>query len=223
MEWIERKRGNMENPNTYATLAEAENYHRLRATPTWPMAVGNEVNDDAGDNVESTSGHNTGTGIENVEEVPEETPEEMPGEIPEKKPDASAPLQTKKLAALVRASDWLTTRVRWNGAQVRWDQPLAWPRQGVCLHGMPLPVDQIPPQVRDACCELAGHFMSSDPLAPQERGGRILAESVDSLSVTYAPDAPADTVFPVVSGLLQGLGSPERSDRAATCVELGRG
>lgn len=137
--------------------------------------------------------------------------------------DTETVMVARKQAALVRATDWLNTRVHWNGRKCCWDQPLAWPRTDVVVQGQPVPADTIPPQVRDACCELAAHFMHADPLAPQERGGRILAESVDCLSVTYAADAPTDTLFPMVEGLLRHLGQAESSASHAACVELGRG
>lgn len=136
---------------------------------------------------------------------------------------AQESLTARKKAALVRATDWLNTRVRWNGRKCCWDQPLAWPRVDVIVQGQPVPTTTIPPQVRDACCELAAHFMHTDHLAPQERGGRIVAESVDCLSVTYAANAPTDTLFPMVEGLLLGLGQAESNPRHAACVELGRG
>lgn len=165
---------------TYATLDEAESWHRPRRTPNWLL----------------------------------------PDTAPDTDLEATARLDEQKLAALIRASDWLDSRIRWKGQKADLAQSRAWPRTG--LPG----IVGIPAQVRDACCELAAHFMTADPLAPQERGGRILAATVDCLSVTYAPDAPVDTLFPLVIGLVRDLGEPETGQVDATraaCVEVGRG
>lgn len=129
--------------------------------------------------------------------------------------------QAKKKAALVRAADWLNSRVRWAGRKEDWQQLMAWPRVGVILPEGPVPSHTVPPQVVDACCELAGHVMSADSLAPVQRGGQVVSQTVDCLSVTYAAGAPVDTLFPKVSGLLAGLGTAEES-RAAS-VEVARG
>lgn len=158
--------------NTYASLDEANAYHRSRNTAVWPK----------------------------VDE---------------------AEARTQKSAALVRATDWLNSRVRWAGRKQDWQQLMAWPRVGVLLPEGPVPGDQIPPQVVDACCELAGHFMTADSLSPRERGGQVVSETVDCLSVTYAAGAPAETLFPKVSGLLAGLGTAD--ERHAASVEVARG
>lgn len=138
--------------------------------------------------------------------------------------EADARLVERKLAALVRASDWLDARIRWKGEKVDPGQSRAWPRveMGSGTEGIPI-------QVRQACCELAAHFMEADHLAPQERGGRILSTSVDCLAVTYDPNAPVDTLFPLVSGLLRDLREPGGLEPAAlnlmglVSVEAGRG
>lgn len=135
--------------------------------------------------------------------------------------DDDEPCRQRKSAALVRATDWLNSRVRWQGQKRRWQQLMAWPRCGVVLPEGAVPDNTVPPQVVDACCELAGHFMTADVLSPRERGGQVLAESVEGLSVSYAQNAPTDTLFPKVAGLLAGLGVVE--DCRAGCVEVARG
>lgn len=67
--------------------------------------------------------------------------------------------------------------------------------------------DEIPAEVVEACCELAGFFVEQDYLAPLDRGGDIASLSVDVISIAYNGTAPAETVFPSLSGLLAGLGT----------------
>ena len=129
----------------------------------------------------------------------------------------------RKEAALIRATDWLESRVDWRGRRQRPDQSLAWPRLGVITREGPLPAHTVPSPVTAACCELAACFLrGEDPLASRERGGRIRSESVGGVSVVYADDAPADVSFPRVEGLLRPLGRI-RDDSLGGCFEVGRG
>lgn len=113
----------------------------------------------------------------------------------------------KKEAALIRATDWLNRKVRWEGCKTTRKQRMAWPRTGVATRGGPVPSDEVPAEVVEACCELAGFFVEQDYLAPLDRGGDIASLSVDVISITYNGTAPAETVFPSLSGPLAGLGT----------------
>ena len=61
----------------------------------------------------------------------------------------------KKEAALIRATDWLNRKVRWEGCKTTRKQRMAWPRTGVATQDGPVPSDEVPAEVVEACCELA--------------------------------------------------------------------
>ena len=115
--------------------------------------------------------------------------------------------KAQKEAALIRSSDWLNRKVMWNGRKASRSQRMAWPRAGVSTQDGPVPSDEVPAEVVEACCELAGFFVEQDYLAPLDRGGDIASLSVDVISIAYNGTAPAETVFPSLSGLLAGLGT----------------
>lgn len=91
----------------------------------------------------------------------------------------------QKEAALIRASDWLNRKVTWAGHKISGTQRMAWPRLGVATHDGAIPADEIPAQVVDACCELAGFFVEQDYLAPLDRGGDIASLNVAVISIAY--------------------------------------
>ena len=67
--------------------------------------------------------------------------------------------EVQKEAALIRASDWLNRKVMWNGRKASRSQRMAWPRSGVVTQDGEIAPDEIPAEVVEACCELAG-FLS---------------------------------------------------------------
>lgn len=139
--------------------------------------------------------------------------------------DAGDSVIAKKEAAIIRAFDALNT-LNWVGDVPDWQRVTAWPRENVPMPGvMPkpgeeptfLPADMVPRAVVQAQMELAGLIYGGlNPLAPVERGGKIVSMSesskegdVDviggdskSYSVTYAESAPVETYFPAVYGIL---------------------
>lgn len=139
--------------------------------------------------------------------------------------DAGDSVIAKKEAAIIRAFDAMNT-LNWVGDVPDWQRVTAWPRQNVPMPGvMPkpgeeptfLPADMVPRAVVQAQMELAGLIYGGlNPLAPVERGGKIVSMSesskegdVDviggdskSYSVTYAESAPVETYFPAVYGIL---------------------
>ena len=90
--------------------------------------------------------------------------------------------EIQKEAALIRASDWLNRKVMWNGRKASRSQRMAWPRSGVVTQDGEIAPDEIPAEVVEACCELAGFFVEQDYLAPLDRGGDIASLSVDVIS-----------------------------------------
>lgn len=133
--------------------------------------------------------------------------------------DAGDSVIAKKEAAIIRAFDALNT-LNWVGDVPDWQRVTAWPRQNVPMPGEEptfLPADMVPRAVVQAQMELAGLIYGGlNPLAPVERGGKVVSMSesskegdVDviggdskSYSVTYAESAPVETYLPAVYGIL---------------------
>lgn len=146
-----------------------------------------------------------------------------------------------KESALLRACDYLNT-LQWKGQPVDWQRTMAWPRVGMPQPGggvAVLPDDIVPKAIALAQAELAALvYGGTNPLAPVERGGRILSEShsttegsVDVIggdsksdSYTYAEGAPIETYFPAVSGLVAAFLAVVPGKSGGTgIIEAGRG
>lgn len=133
---------------------------------------------------------------------------------------SDAAVVAAKEAAIIRAADALNV-LKWIGeAKLFPDSLMAWPREDAVLPGgAKVTDDSIPAAVVRANIELAGLIYSgaADPLAPVERGGKIISKSesfkegnldviggdAKSYSVTYADAAPVETYLPAVYGLLR--------------------
>ena len=139
--------------------------------------------------------------------------------------DAGDSVIAKKEAAIIRAFDAMNT-LNWAGDVPDWQRVTAWPRQNVPMPGVKpkpgeeptfLPADMVPRAVVQAQMELAGLIYGGlNPLAPVERGGKVVSMSESSKegdvdviggdsrshSVTYAESAPVETYFPAVYGIL---------------------
>ena len=139
--------------------------------------------------------------------------------------DTGGSVIAKKESAIIRAFDALNT-LNWVGDVPDWQRVTAWPRENVPMPGVEpkpgeepafLPADTVPRAVVQAQMELAGLIYGGlNPLAPVERGGKIVSMSesskegdVDviggdskSYSVTYAESEPVETYFPAVYGIL---------------------
>lgn len=139
--------------------------------------------------------------------------------------DAGDSVIAKKEAAIIRAFDALNT-LNWVGDVPDWQRVTAWPRENVPMPGVKpkpgeestfLPADTVPRAVVQAQMELAGLIYGGlNPLAPVERGGKVVSMSESSkegdldviggdsksYSVTYAESAPVETYLPAVYGIL---------------------
>lgn len=124
--------------------------------------------------------------------------------------------EAQKEAALIRASDWLNRKVMWNGRKASRSQRMAWPRAGVSTQDGPVPSDEVPAEVVEACCELAGFFVEQDYLAPLDRGGDIASLGVDVISIAYNGTAPAETVFPPCPACSPGSAQSTRARAGAS-------
>jgi hypothetical protein len=112
--------------------------------------------------------------------------------------------QAARESALRKATVYLDGRYRWVGLLSDLNQPLGWPRigaydsEGRYLTG-------IPDKLKKACAELARHALTEHLSPPLDRGGRVVSETVGSVSMQYAEDAPAGRTYPAVDLLLRGL------------------
>lgn len=116
--------------------------------------------------------------------------------------------------ALRRATAWLDSayRIRFPGAATDVWQALEWPRAGVIYRGQPFDEDVIPQQVKDACCEAAVREMKKPgSLSPdRQRGGAIKGVKAGSVDITFADNAPVETTFTAIDGLLSGFLLPAK-------------
>lgn len=139
--------------------------------------------------------------------------------------DGDEALTTKKETALIRAFDALNT-LKWKGNVPNWQRVTAWPRENVPMPGPKsrdkdepefLPDNIVPGAVVQAQMELAALVYGGlNPLAPVERGGKVVSMSEStkegdldviggdskSYSVTYSDSAPVETYLPAVYGIL---------------------
>lgn len=110
-----------------------------------------------------------------------------------------------KEAALVRAFDYLCNerRYKFRGVRTTAVQRAPFPRTDCQERNGPLYSNsQIPWRVKDAQCLLALLALSRALESALDRGGKITSESIGPISVSYAADAPAETFFTGVDGLL---------------------
>lgn len=167
---------------------------------------------------------------------------DVPGENEDDPTIPDPVMVAAKESALLRAADFLNT-LQWHGQSVDWRRTMAWPRVGVPQpggdNGAALPTNIVPRAVGLAQAELAALiYGGTNPLAPVERGGKVIAEShsateggIDVIggdsrsdSYTYAEGAPVETYFPAVSGLVAAfLAVVPGKKGGARIVEAGRG
>lgn len=104
--------------------------------------------------------------------------------------------------ALRQGSFYIDTAFRFKGNRNLASQALEFPRanlvdwSGYTITGLPV-------RVVRACCELAFRALSQPLLEDLDRGGKVVSESVGSISVTYAQDAPAGKTWQAAQKLLE--------------------
>ena len=114
-----------------------------------------------------------------------------------------------KEQALRKATDYLTQiyRERWKGYRVNNTQALDWPRLNAGINDGGIinfvPQDHIPIELKNACCELALKSTAEDLNPDIER--EIISESIDGLSVDYAPGSKQSKTFTAVDMMLRPL------------------
>lgn len=118
--------------------------------------------------------------------------------------DVAANLKAREIA-IRKATAFVDAKYgnRFKGRRVNYSQALAWPRfevydeDGYEVTGVPL-------VIKKATCEAALRaFMGTELMPDQARGGAVIAESVGSISVTYASGAPAGTTYNIIDALVR--------------------
>lgn len=124
--------------------------------------------------------------------------------------------------ALRRATAWIdaTYRIRFPGAATDVWQSLEWPRAGVVYRGEAYDETKIPQQVKDATCEAAlREIAKPGSLSPdRQRGGAIKELKAGSVDITFADNAPIETMFTAIDGLLSGLLLPAKGKTSTAFV-----
>lgn len=121
----------------------------------------------------------------------------------------SAGSTANKEKALREATQYIDGAFNFIGTQ-KTDNVLAWPRFDVFIHkgnfaGVSYDSDTVPPQIEDACAELALEALSERLVAVESRGGLIKREKVDVIEVEYLDFAPSGKTFSFASMLLKPL------------------
>lgn len=121
----------------------------------------------------------------------------------------SAATTAAKEKALIEATQYIDGAFSFIGTQDI-DNTLAWPRLDVYITkgnfaGVTYDSDTIPPQVQNACAELAYDALSARLLETKERGGMIKREKIDVIEIEYLDFAPSGKTFGFASMLLKPL------------------
>lgn len=114
----------------------------------------------------------------------------------------------EKEKALREATQYIDGAYQFIGVITSSSQLLAWPRAGAVIlrgnmAGAVFDSDEYPPQVKNACAELALECLSARLVPAAERGGAIKSEKVDSLQVEYQDWAPSRKTYDFVTMLLK--------------------
>jgi hypothetical protein len=124
-----------------------------------------------------------------------------------------------KEAALRKATAYMEQafRQRWTGNKHTVEQALSWPRNSVVVDGyVVIESDVVPPEIANACADLALRALADDLNADLTRG--IVREKVGPLETEYDRYSPQSTRFPAIDMMLapflSGSGANARLVRA---------
>lgn len=114
-----------------------------------------------------------------------------------------------KEKALIEATQYIDGAFSFIGDQ-KPDNVLAWPRYNVFIvsgnfAGKTYDSDTIPPQVKNACAELALSALSARLVEAAARGGAIKREKVDVIEVEYMDWAPSGKSYSFATMILKPL------------------
>lgn len=121
----------------------------------------------------------------------------------------SAATNAEKEAALREATLYIDGAFNFIGYQII-TNVLAWPRDGVLVEsgnfaGVNYDNTTIPPQIKNACAELALEALSARLAPTVDRGGLVKREKIDVVEVEYMDFAPSGKTFTFVAMLLKPL------------------
>lgn len=118
----------------------------------------------------------------------------------------SAKTTGQKQAALLEATAWIEGQYRgtWIGTILKTTQGLSWPRSNAYDQDK-RELTGVPQQVADAVCELALASLTAALAPSNDRGGKIISQTVGPISTTFEAGAPSGRTFPMVRMMLQGL------------------
>lgn len=92
---------------------------------------------------------------------------------------------------------------KFSGSKLTKAQALAWPRLGATDGAFDIDSDEIPVQLGRAQAEVARRLYVGTEMRPDlERGGAVVSETIDVISIQYSDNAPAQTRFQQVEDLL---------------------
>ena len=108
----------------------------------------------------------------------------------------------EKAAALIQATDYLNG-LSWTGRKVAM-RTMAWPRVDVTVDGYAVGSDEVPDEVVNACCYMAGEFIGgADPLAAQDRA--LSSMKVGSVEMSWEQVSSPAPQYPALKSILRGL------------------
>lgn len=121
----------------------------------------------------------------------------------------SAATNAEKEAALREATLYIDGAFNFIGYQII-TNVLAWPRDGVLVEsgnfaGVNYDNTTIPPQIKNACAELALEALSARLAPTVDRGGLVKREKIDVVEVEYMDFAPSGKTFSFVAMLVKPL------------------
>lgn len=106
--------------------------------------------------------------------------------------------QSEKEAALRRATTYMEQafRERWRGMRVHLGQALSWPRWNVIVDNFPVSASSVPPEVANACADLALKAAAGDlntDLSP-----RVIRKKVGPIETEYDRFSPQRVRYPSI-------------------------
>lgn len=114
-----------------------------------------------------------------------------------------------KEKALIEATQYLDGAFSYIGTQIT-TNVLAWPRYEAFVRkgnfaGVTYDSETIPPQIKNACAEIALHALSARLVEVKERDGQVKREKVDVIEVEYLDRAPSSKTYKFAKMLLSPL------------------
>lgn len=111
--------------------------------------------------------------------------------------------ETVKQQSLVKATDYLeaTYRASWKGNRVSETQALSWPRYNVVVDGFNYASNVVPPQVVNACIEMALRAAAGDTLLA-DQGQKVKREKIDVIEIEYQDYSDPTQRYPFVNRMI---------------------